>query len=229
MHSGTVEEQLGKTGLAVEAPDGPGLEALSVARHQQVAEPGVALGVGVGAHQAEEPVGERPPGAPRLLTVDHEVLAIAPGLGLEPGQVRPGVRLRPTLGPDLVAPGHGPQEAVLLLRCAEVEDRGGQQAHPIGRHPPRRPRRPVLLLEDQPLHQRRLPPPEPLRPRHHRPPRVKQNVLPRPMLLKPVRRVHRLQRRPRHILSQPSPRLLPELSLPRSKRQIHQRKTLGRP
>ena len=112
--SGTLdvlEEDLGEPGLPVELGDGPDGHARGVHGDEEVGEAPVALGVGVGAEQAEDPVGE---GA----AAEHHVFCPfrtqAPrrhrrrqlGPAADGGQVAAGVGLGPALAPDLLARRH---------------------------------------------------------------------------------------------------------------------------
>ena len=62
-----VEEHLGEALVAVEPAEAAHRDALGVEGHQEVGEPAVALGLGVGAEQSEQVGAERAPGGPGLL------------------------------------------------------------------------------------------------------------------------------------------------------------------
>ena len=84
--------------------------------------PGVLRGVGVGAGQQEDVVGELGLGRPHLLAVDDPLVAVELGPGLEAGQVAAGVGLA-----EALAPGDGPvqdprDELLLLLLGAPLQD-----------------------------------------------------------------------------------------------------------
>ena len=53
-HEHVVEEDLGEALVAVEAADAAHGDALGVERHEEVGQAAVALGVGIGAEQAEQ-------------------------------------------------------------------------------------------------------------------------------------------------------------------------------
>src|SRR3546814_12069268 len=67
---------------------------------------------------------------------------------------------------DLVTSGHAPQDPGLLLRRAELEDARREQEYAVLRHPCRAPGPVVLLLEEEPLPQRRASAAVPRRPGH---------------------------------------------------------------
>ncbi len=69
----------------------------------------------------------RPPGAPHLLAVDDEVVAVALGLRRQPSQVAPRARLREQLAPHLVAAQRRAQVLGLLLGRAVHQERAAGQ------------------------------------------------------------------------------------------------------
>src|SRR5262249_25147937 len=89
-----------------------------------------------------------PEGRPHLLSVQHEVIAVECGGGLERCEVAAGPRLAEALAPDLVAGEHRWNEPP-ALRFAAVVDQGWSEqpdAEDVqdrrgGRGPPARPRR----------------------------------------------------------------------------------------
>ncbi len=84
--------------------------------------------LGVGADQAEDPVGLVGVGGPDLLAVDDPVVALIHGAGLDGGEVGPGARFGIALTPADLAAHDGRQEALFLFLGAE-----GQQGRP--QHP----------------------------------------------------------------------------------------------
>ncbi len=118
---------------------------------------------GNGAEQAERPVRERRPRAPRLgagkppAPTGLPVPLHAHALGTDRGQVATRLGFGPGLCPHFVRGGHPGQDAVALVRGAVREQRRGEQRQPVLPHPGRRAGGVVLLLEDQPLGQRRVP------------------------------------------------------------------------
>ena len=84
--------------------------------------PSCFFAVGIGAHEAEDPVGVLGERRPGLLTVDDVVVALAHRRGLERGEVRPGAGLRKSLAPPVVERGHARQEFLLLRVRAELDD-----------------------------------------------------------------------------------------------------------
>ncbi len=83
---------------------------------------------GIGAHQAEDPVGVLPECVPGFLAVDDVVVACGVGapLGsrLQRGKIRAGTRFGVTLTPPVLATDDAWQELLLLLATAEGHDDG---------------------------------------------------------------------------------------------------------
>ena len=127
----------------------------------------MALGVRLGPHDAEQPVGPCATRAPGFLSVEHEPLAVPDGLGGNGGQVASRIGLGPALGPDLLTGGHAGQETVPLDLGSEGIESGPQQADAVGVDTARRTRPVVLLLKDQPLNKADVPTAIGLGPRHH--------------------------------------------------------------
>jgi len=103
---------------------------------------------GVGAHQAENPVGEVGIGGPDFLAVDDEIVAVAFGAGLQRGEIGAGIRLGITLAPA-DQPGGDFWQVLLFLRIGAVfEQRRPQHRDAEGNQ--RRPRadRRHLLADD---------------------------------------------------------------------------------
>ena len=221
MHTGIFKKQLGKTRFAVYASYWAHHQAFGVFGDQQIAQTSVPFGFWVGADYAEEPVGERPSGAPSLLAVQHKPFAVSLGTGRKGCQIAACVRFRPSLRPDFFARSHRQQKPFLLFGSGELKNGGSQQAHPVGAHPAGRPRCPVFLFVEQPFHQRAISPAVFLGPSWHRPPCGKQLLLPLAMLLKAVESIHRLQRLSRQIGSQPATDFVSESQFSGSERQVH--------
>src|SRR5690606_27799250 len=77
-----------------------------------------------GPHETENPVRPLRDGGPYLRTVDEEVVAHVLCLGLQRGKVRTRARLGIALAPEDVGLEDVRQEALLLLRRAELHDDG---------------------------------------------------------------------------------------------------------
>ena len=107
-----------------------------------------------------------------------------------------------------------------LLLGAELEDRRGEQEDPVLGDPLRPARPVVLLLEDQPLHRRGVPPAVRLRPRDHGPAGVEQRPLPVEVEREALAGVARRQP-PGHVGLEPAPALRPERLLLRREGQVH--------
>ncbi|MNH33003.1 hypothetical protein D3C79_934840 [compost metagenome] len=79
-HLDVIEEDFGKTRQAIELRDRPYTDTGGVERQQDEGQAMVALGVGVGAKDAEHPISPDRPGRPGFLAVDHIVIADPLGL-----------------------------------------------------------------------------------------------------------------------------------------------------
>ena len=97
--AGVGEEHLVELGGAVGLRDGPHLDAGLLHRHEQVRDARVLRRVGVGAGEQEAVVGELGLGGPHLLAVDHPLVAVEHGRGLERREVGAGVGLAEALAP----------------------------------------------------------------------------------------------------------------------------------
>jgi hypothetical protein len=152
--AGVGEEDLVEVGTSVDLLDGPHLDPGLLHGHQQVGDARVLGGIGVGAGQQEDVVGELGLGGPHLLAVDHPLVAVEFGPGLERGQVAAGVGLGEPL-----APGDGPvedagDELLLLLLGGPLQDGGADQgvAEEVGPQGGLGPGE--LLVQHHRLHQR---------------------------------------------------------------------------
>ncbi|MNT44670.1 hypothetical protein D3C72_1812070 [compost metagenome] len=90
-------------------------------------------------------------GGPGLLAIDHVVVAITYGAGLDSGQVRTGARLGIALAPPVLGAENSWQEARLLFRCSELDDHRGDHVD-AKRHDPRGAERRTFLIENVFLH-----------------------------------------------------------------------------
>jgi hypothetical protein len=115
--AGAVEEDLVELGRAVGLGDGPHLHPGLLHRHEQVGDALVLGSVGVGAGEEEHVVGELGLRGPHLLAVDHPLVAVEHGGGLEAGEVGAAVGLAEALAPPHLAPQDLGQE---LCFCSSV-------------------------------------------------------------------------------------------------------------
>ncbi|MCY1409471.1 hypothetical protein D9M71_248220 [compost metagenome] len=150
-HTDVVEEHLVDFMLAVEGDDRPHGDARGLHVDQQEGNAALLLGLRIGAHQAEDPVGVVGVGGPDLLAVHHVVVAVTHRAGLQRRQVGAGARLGIALAPPVLAAEDARQEARLLLRSAELDDHRRHHLHAEGNHT-RRTGGSALLLEDVLLH-----------------------------------------------------------------------------
>ena len=123
---------------------------VGVERHQEVGEAAVALGLRIGAEQAEQVGAEGAAGGPGLLPGEPPAARrlVAHRAALGRGQVAAGAGLRPALAPEVLGRRHPRQDPVLLLGGAELEQGRGEQEDPVlgdplaarrpGSTPPRR-------------------------------------------------------------------------------------------
>ena len=125
-HAGVLEEHLAELALAGHLPQRSHGDAgrVELAEHERDA--AVAI-FRIGAAQHEDPVRPRAEGGPDLLPVQHEVVAVEDGAGLERRQVAAGTGLAEALAPDLVAGEHGRDEAAALRFAAVVDERRTEQ------------------------------------------------------------------------------------------------------
>ena len=178
-HADVVEENLGEVGGTVERDQRTGLDA----RQPHVDdEAGDALVLGrlrIGAHVQLAPVGAVPERRPDLLTVHHEVVAVADGAGAKRRQVGACLGLRHALTPDVVGAHHAGQQRALLVIGSVVHDRRSDVVHAdhVERHGSSRSRH--LLGVDQLLEHRRAAAAVFLRPGHRTPPGVGHRRIPR--------------------------------------------------
>ncbi len=120
------EEHLRERRLAGDGPDRPHLDARGLHVDQEEAD-AVMLDLGIGAHEAEAPVGEAAARGPDLLAVDQIVVALVLGLGLQAGEVRTRARLGIALAPAHLAARDPGQVQLLLFLVAVFEQRRAEQ------------------------------------------------------------------------------------------------------
>ncbi len=125
----------------------------------QLRQPLVLRGVGVGADDQVDPVGRRRPRVPDLLAVHHEVVAVALGAGADRRHVGSGVRLGHADAPRRGAVEDGREVGGLLLGGAELQQGRTHLAvgEPGGGH--RGPLADERLEHQEPLEGRLRPPP----------------------------------------------------------------------
>ena len=223
-HLHVVEEDLGETGLAVDLGDRAHRHAGRVHGDEEVGQPAVALGLGVGAEDAEAPVGEGAAAGPCLLAVEDPVAVVrrvARRARADAGQVAAGVGLGPALAPDLVAGRHRREVARLLGLGPVLEHGGGEQEDAVLAHPLRGPGAVVLLLEDEPFEDPDVAPAVFDRPAHHRPAVLEEGVLPGAVGLEAFGGIERRQGAGRHVRGQPGPGLGAEGLLLGAEGQVH--------
>ena len=112
---GVLDEELVELGLAGDLAQRPHLDLVLLHVHEEVGEPLVLGGVGVGAGDEHAPlrlVGER---RPDLLAGDPPAAVLLHRLRLQRGEVRARLRLGEALAPDLLGREDRLEEALLLL------------------------------------------------------------------------------------------------------------------
>ena len=108
---------------------------------------GLLLRLGVGAHQAKDPIrilAERIPG---FLAIDDVLIALAHRAGAQGGQIRTGARLGIPLAPPGLARADLGQKTLLLRGAAERDEHGSDHFEPKGNEARRTGER-RFLLED---------------------------------------------------------------------------------
>ena len=159
------EEDLVEVGAAVDLLDRAHLDARLLHGHEQIGDPGVLRGVGIGPCEQEDVVGELRLRRPDLLSVDHPLVAVELGPGLERGQVAACVRLGEPLAPRDAAVENARDEPLLLLLGPPLKDGRPDQgvAEEVGAQRCLRSRE--LLVEHDRLDEREALPAVLLRPR----------------------------------------------------------------
>jgi len=216
-----VEENLGEARQPVQLRNGAHRNARQIERHQNEAEPPVALGIRIAAKHSEEPIGKSAPRGPGLLSVHNVVVAVAQRGRLNVRHIAARIRLAPALRPDFLAGSHLRQKARLLRRRSEFHNRRPEQKNAILVDALRRARAVILLFENQPLEEIRAAPAELHRPGHHGKAAAVELRLPFPVQPRALRRIKRGQRPGRHIRLQPFPRLTPKRPLPIGVAKLH--------
>ena len=122
--------------------------------HDEIREPHVLGGVGVGAHQRDPPPGELGVARPDLLALEYPAALGGDGPGGERGQVRSCPGLAEQLAPDLLGAEDAGKPARLLLVGAVRQDRRPHVVDAVAVHRLRRPGAGVLHVEDGHLHRR---------------------------------------------------------------------------
>gem|GEM_PF-5844522 len=150
-HADIVEEDLVDLVVAVQGDDRPHTDARALHVDQQEADAALLLGLGVGAHQAEDHVGVLTKGGPGLLAVDHVVVAVTHGAGLEAGEVGAGTGLGIALAPPVLTGEDARQIMVDLLLGAELDDHRSDHVDAEG-HGTRCAEGGALLVEDVLFH-----------------------------------------------------------------------------
>ena len=181
---------------------------------------------GVGASQADTPVGELGVGGPDLLAAQHPAAFGALGARRQRCQVAPRSGLAEELAPQLLGPEDARQPALLLVTGAVGEQCGPHQvdrdpAHKFRRSGPRQ-----LLLHDVVLGRAGAAPAELGRPGHADPPARGQAGLPLPQERHLLGQVLEAGREPRAVLpgqvvAQPPAQLGAELLLGGGGGQVH--------
>ena len=116
----------------------------------------MALGAGLGAHQAEHHVRVVRRRRPDLLARDQEGVAVVAAARLQAGEVRARARLRVALAPDHLTAQCRRDVAALLLLAALLEQRRHQHVGPLAAEARRQARARELLVEDDARQQVRL-------------------------------------------------------------------------
>ena len=125
-HAHVLEPDLVDLMAAVEQHDGPHRDAGTLHVDQQKCDAGLLLRMGVGAHQAENPIRILTERVPGLLAVDDVVVPVAHGARFQRRQIRTGAGFRIPLAPPLLSRADLRQESPLL--------RGGAEGHDDRRH-----------------------------------------------------------------------------------------------
>src|SRR4029077_17405661 len=125
-HPRVLEEDLAELALAGDLPERSDGDARRVQLAEHEGDAAVAV-LRIGATEDEDPGGPGTEGGPDLLPVQHEVIAVEEGAGLERGQIAAGARLAEPLAPDLVTREHGRNEAPALRLAPVVDERGTEQ------------------------------------------------------------------------------------------------------
>src|SRR5919202_189268 len=198
-HADIGEEDFGELRAAGDLLQRAHLDARAVHVQDEVGDALVLGDAGVRPRQEHAEVGVGPEARPDLLPVDHPLVALAYGAGLEAGQVGAGIGFRVQLAPDVVGGEHAPQVALLLLLGA-VHDQGrADQPQGEAVDGARHVGQGHLLGHDGLLHGPRLEPAVRARPAHADEAGLVQRPLPGFLLLEGLER-------PGPMLGEPAPR-----------------------
>jgi hypothetical protein len=218
-HVGGLDEELVELGLARDLAQRAHVDLVLLHVQQEVGEPLVLGGLGVGAGDQHAPLGLVGEGGPDLLAADPPAAVVPGGPRLQRRQVGPRLGLREPLAPDLLGRQDRLQETLLLL-LGPVRDHD-RAAHHEAEHVRRswslRPRE--LGAEDRLLDQRGAPAPVLRRPRDARPAVGVQLAL--PLALELEHGLIAARRRPGVIALEPGAKLVAKRLLLRTECQVH--------
>jgi hypothetical protein len=147
-HANVVELHLVQAVVVVDGLDRVDLDALGLHVDEQEADTVLLLALAAGAHEAEDPVRVLRIGGPDLGSVDHVVIAIQLGPGLQGGEVGAGAGLRVALAPPVLALEDARQEALLLLLVTEGVDHRRHHLQAEGHHVADTAGRTLALIND---------------------------------------------------------------------------------
>ncbi len=131
-HLDVVEEHLVDLAPAVERLDRAHGDARRLHVDQDEGDAELLFRFGVGAAEAEDPVGVLRQRGPGLLPVDDVVVALAHSRALQTGEIGAGAGLGEALAPPVVERRHARQELLLLLLGAERDDDRPAHGHVEG-------------------------------------------------------------------------------------------------
>src|SRR5204863_27590 len=151
-HAHVLEEDLVEAGVARHLHERAHADAGRLHVDQEVGDAGVLGRVGVGAHQAEHPVGVLRVGGPYLLPVHDELVAAELRARAERRQVRARARLRVALAPDLRGGEDARQVTAPLLLAAVLDERRPDHRDAEEADQPRGPGAYHLLVDDRLAH-----------------------------------------------------------------------------
>ena len=149
--SDVLEEHLIGLVVAVDGDDRPDRDARRFHVHEQVGDSRLLLGVRVGAHQQEAPVGVMGGGGPELLPVDDVVIALEARLRAQRGEIGTRAGLRKALAEPIVETRDTRQKMAFLRFRAEGDQHRTDHVDIEGQRLRRR-RHVQLFLEDVLLH-----------------------------------------------------------------------------
>src|SRR5262245_9508217 len=168
-HRDIVEEDLVHLVLLVVEHEWPHRDPRRVHVDEQEADAFLLLHRAVGAHQAEDQVGEVRERRPGFLAVDDVAVPLAHRARLQRGEVGAGAGLGVTLAPPVLVVADAREIVLLLPGAAVLHDHGSDHVDPEGDES-RRAGGGALLVEDVVLDRRPLEPTVGLRPVADEPP-----------------------------------------------------------